>query len=290
MLYTHHTTHAGRAAARAAGVVVPLLSPYRAAHAAADAVYAAQNTCLTGHDDRTDSGCHDLPCWPEEVQWNGTGHGKYPFWVGANGCSKSPAAIQTSWSQTKQSEKFVHSSCDLSTVGGPASGPCTHLFVEWGAWMYTPDESFCCISGCGNTPSARAAPANSSSLLFPPASCSSGNAQPLTAPQSDFMKTFTYNGVSDNYVGTYYSGKVKNYTMGALSTRPFIGAFWYFTDLDDNPIEQGEGPQVWPRDICNQGASYVYHEYGQFAKASLDASVFDVPAVCKTTTTTCMFP
>ena len=54
------------------------------------------------------------------------------------------------------------------------------------------------------------------------------------------------------------------------------------TDMDDKPIEQGEGGCVAPR-WCGGPPKYLFHQYNPatFLNTSLDASVFEVPAVCK---------
>eukprot|EP00665_Eupelagonemidae_sp_cell47_P005200 gene5199-7533_t len=66
-------------------------------------------------------------------------------------CGKGAgAAITTHWSQTKNSEKFEHASCGLAGIGHKNNVACTHLFVGWSAWLYTPAEDFCCISGCSS--------------------------------------------------------------------------------------------------------------------------------------------
>lgn len=286
MLYTHHVTHAERALLARTAFALPLLSPHDAAHARADAVYAAQLSCVTGHNNTgvAPACTGSAPCWPAEVHWTGTGYGKYPFWgtAGPNpypgpGCEPGKGgAIETFWSQPKKSEKYIHASCDLSTFSTgltPNVGiPCNHLFVGWSAWLYTPDESYCCMSGCGYQ------------------GCSSLQDQVLTSPQSDWMKRFTYQGVADGYAGDYHSGRVKNYTLHVpdFEASP-VAYFWYLTDMDGTPVEQGEGPQVMPRAECGFGPAYIYHQYGNFTATSLAASTFDIPAVCKNTTNMCVF-
>merc|ERR1711998_594403 len=103
-------------------------------------------------------------------------------------------------------------------------------------------ENFCCISGFNDT---------------------SGQyqGQVLTAVQWDWMSKMTLNGESD-YSGEYYSGKVKNYTLdcsgGDGGCGPGNFYIWYYTTLDDRPVEQGEGCQVMPRTSqCSTGGSYL---------------------------------
>jgi hypothetical protein len=66
-------------------------------------------------------------------------------------------------------------------------------------------------------------------------------------------------------------------------TNPSNFWFWYVTDMNDRPIEQGEGPGV-PRSFNGQGPPhYLFHQYDPptFKPAALAASVFVVPEICK---------
>ena len=67
----------------------------------------------------------------------------------------------------------------------------------------------------------------------------------------------------------------------------------YYTDLNDKPIEQGEGCQVMPRtSACQGGGTYLYHNYDpdSWTETTIDASTFEIPSVCKTSTNKCMYP
>lgn len=70
---------------------------------------------------------------------------------------------------------------------------------------YAADESFCCVSST------------------PDIACS------MTAPERDFFKYFTDNGVSEGYVSEsgYYSGPVRNFTMHLTDPAPSNFYFWF---------------------------------------------------------------
>ena len=95
-------------------------------------------TCVTGHagviGGSDTVGNDNFPDetleWPAEVQWNGTGHGPYPFWAGpVTADIDDGAAIQSWWSAKQDAERLDHSSCAMSVVGHEDDVPCTHLFV-----------------------------------------------------------------------------------------------------------------------------------------------------------------
>ena len=97
--------------------------------------------------------------WPAEVQWNGTGHGPYPFWAGPVTADIDDGAAITSWWSAKQdAERLDHASCAMSVVGHEDDVPCTHLFVNQYAFYFSQDEEFCCISGSPNLAQALTAP------------------------------------------------------------------------------------------------------------------------------------
>jgi hypothetical protein len=140
------------------------------------------------------------------------------------------------------------------------------------AYLYLADESKCCISQ----------PDGSSSGFGP--------AETLSAPQSNFWNTFQLQGEVD-FNGVYYQGKAKHYVLSNVNEP--VRDFWYFTDLDDKPVQQGEagtGPtdQGYPTSIGHT----IWHDFDQssFDTSAIDASVFAVPAACKTTTLSCAFP
>lgn len=109
----------------------------------------------------------------------------------------------------------------------------------------------------------------------------------MSTVKRDFYKLFTYQGESEDYVSEsgLYVGTVKNYTM-SLTTNPNFW-FWYYTDTDGFPVEQGEGSCVTPRGC--RGVKYLFHQYDRdtFGAATLNASLFEFPEVCKSSTTTC---
>jgi hypothetical protein len=106
--------------------------------------------------------------------------------------------------------------------------------------------------------------------------------EPLSSPSADFMDTFTYKDTED-FTGTFYTGKIKKYLVELPSTEA-VTWFWYMTDMQDRPVEQGEGG--------HGSGIVVYHEYNtsSFESTTHDPSVFEPPAICKTTTVSCAFP
>ena len=204
------------------------------------------------------------------------GHGAYPFWLGPSG-SGGQGEIEVWWSEKQNAEKFYHASCGMSEAGASADAPCYHLFVGAQpnplAYLYTADESFCCASGPGGgapTDDDEAGPG--------------GNAEKLSAPQSDFMDLMTYQGEKD-LTTSFYSGKAKYYLETLPSTEP-VTYFWYYTTMDDKPLQQGEGG--------NGGAGIqIWHDYNtsSFTATTHDPSVFAVPDVCKQANIkSCAFP
>merc|ERR1712000_684041 len=138
------------------------------------------------------------------------------------------------------------------------------------AYLYLADESKCCIAE--------------------PTSGGGGPSETLSAPQSNFWNTFSYKGEVD-FNGVYYQGKAKHYVLSNVNEP--VRDFWYFTDLDDKPVQQGEagtGPtdQGYPTSFGHT----IWHDYkpDTLDTSAQDASIADVPAVCKTTTASCPFP
>jgi len=278
-LWSHHLTSAMQEEAKALLHALPLLpSAEREEPHLED---TTQYTCVTGHAGvvgGSDSvGNDNFPDstleWPAEVQWNGTGHGPYPFWAGpVTADIDDGAAIQSWWSAKQDSERLDHASCAMSVVGHEDDVPCTHLFVDKNAYYFSQDEEFCCISGTDSLQ------------------------QSLTAPQTTWMADFTYQGTVDNFETEYYSGTAHNYTLdcsGTAGCGPGNFYIWYLVDTEYRPIEQGEGCQVMPRTSqCASGGSYLYHNYdpATFVSTEIDSGVFAVPEVCQTTTNECYFP
>jgi hypothetical protein len=168
------------------------------------------------------------------------------------------------------------------------NGPCVHLMLAPGttvspslttgaphAYLYTEDESKCCIS----EPTA-------SIVSFPP----SGGSETLAPSQGTFWNTFTDKGEVD-FSGVYYKGKAKYYVMTGVNEP--VRDFWYFTDLDGKPVQQGEGgkgptDQGYPASI----GYTIWHDYDQSTLDSspIDSSVFAIPAACQSTVEQCTFP
>lgn len=242
------------------------------------------NTCQTGHAATpvARGSWTGFPSWPDEVEYNATGFGPYPFWAGgppsnsdSSENSTTPAQgapIHTYWSGVLNAEKLEHNGvCSIKALGAEADGPCTHLMLGTQyAYLYSQDESFCCMS---SKPSYK---------------CH------LTPMQRDFYKAFTDEGTVENYVSEsgYYNGTIKRYSMT-------IGGnfyFWYATDLSGKPVEQGEGPcNMWKSDSsrsrsCGGPPKMLWHQYNRdtFKSTKLDPEVFALPSICKSTTKTCL--
>jgi len=272
MLWAHHVSESSK---RSLNQVLPTLPVYNASMAVESKTYAEATSCVTGHamvtgGDTTRS--HDWPNWPEELHYTAKGHGAYPFWWGG-GSDSGTADMEVWWSEKFGAEKFYHSQCTGQSSW--LNGPCTHLMFASGtnagqAYLYT--DTTCCNSQASG-------------------SGGSGPAEVLAPSQGNFVDVFTYNGEVD-FSGVYYQGKAKYYTMKLPSSEP-VQDFWYFTDLDGKPVQQGEagtGPtdQGYPQ---SRGHT-IWHDYNPASldSSGIDASVFDIPDHCKSTTLSCAFP
>lgn len=289
MLWVHHVPESGKKALR--NMVLPTLEEFRMNHIKKQPVdvadrYASSYTCVTGHNMQSNhTSDHVFPHWPEEVHYEGKGHGAYPFWAGGGG-SGSSAAIDVYWSEKQQAERFYHASCSMTEVGYSSDTACYHLFVGGqpspAAYLYTASKDFCCISGPQSSRGFRSL--SGTNLSFPPP----GGSEKLAPPQSDFMDDMTLTG-TESFTGDFYSGTTKHYLLQLASTEA-VTYFWYVTTEDGKPVEQGEGGKSKSDD---SGAGIqIYHDYNTdtFKSTTVDSSIFEVPSICKTTTTTCAFP
>jgi hypothetical protein len=288
MMWAHHMSEAAKKSWR--GKNVPSLPVYDTKKAS-NKVYAQSGSCQTGHAMGTSSSTstHKWPDWPEELHYKAKAHGAYPFWWGG-GSDSGTSDIEVWWSEKQGAEKFVHSSCTGQSSW--LNGACVHLMLTPSvmhnaanltvkasaprAYLYTKDESRCCISE----------PSGSNKLKFPPG----GGSETLAPPQGTFWNTFTYKGTK-SFNGVHYKGQAKYYLLH-MNNEP-VTDFWYFTDLDGKPVQQGEagtGPtdQGYPVSIGHT----IWHDYDQstFETSAIDSSVFAIPAACKTTTEQCTFP
>merc|ERR1712232_549001 len=100
-----------------------------------------------------------------------------------------------------------------------------------------------------------------------------GPAEQLAPSQGTFWNTFTYKGERD-FDGVYYQGKAKYYVMTGVNEP--VREFWYFTDLDGKPVQQGEAgtdptDQGFPTSIGHT----IWHDYdpSTFDTSAIDASV-----------------
>jgi hypothetical protein len=267
-LWAHHMTDADKSTFDGALPTVPVYD----AQKAEDSTYAEATSCQTGHKmvaGGDGSSSHQWPDWPEQLHYTAKAHGAYPFWWGG-GSDSGVADMEVYWSEKSGAEKFIHSSCTGQSSGW--SGPCTHLLFADGpkGYLYLQDESKCCTTE--------------------PTSGGSGPVETLAPSQGTFWNTFTYKGEVD-FNGVYYQGKAKYYVLTGVNEP--VREFWYFTDLDGKPVQQGEagtGPtdQGYPVSIGHT----IWHDYdpSSLDTSAFDTSVFDIPAICKTTTTSCAFP
>jgi len=241
--------------------------------------YHQKLSCETGHNSTTvePGQWKGWPDWPDEFTYEGRGFGPFPFWYDDSPLIGDSAQIFTQYSAVRNAEKIYHDSCNLYTLGGPEETGCYDLFVGEYGYVYTPDESFCCYDS------------------RPDKACW------LNKPQRNFWETFDYQGISYDYDSMWpghYQGPVHNYTL--LVEDILVGPFWfwYYTDLDGMPVEQGEGECIVPRqcmDIYNNDLplrfikKYVYHEFDRESIniTSFDESTFKVPDVCLETTIDC---
>jgi hypothetical protein len=267
-LWAHHMTDADK---RAFDGALPMVPVYDAAKAE-DSTYAATTSCQTGHGMKKGgdgTSTHQWPDWPEELHYTAKAHGAYPFWWGG-GSDDGTSDLEVYWSEKYGAEKFIHSSCTGQSSW--LNGPCVHMYFADGpvGYLYTQDESTCCLTE--------------------PTSGGSGPSETLAPSQGNFWNTFTYKGEVD-FNGVHYQGKAKYYVLTGVNEP--VREFWYFTDLDGKPVQQGEagtGPtdQGYPQSIGHT----IWHDYDQssFDTSAIDESVWTIPASCKTTTLTCAFP
>jgi len=224
--------------------------------------------------------------WPEQLTYTATGHGAFPFWdKGGAGCStcdpsvSGSAQLKVRYSSKQGSEILLHESCGDMTwtgsSGAPKKSPCNHIFTpDLGAFIYTPktsleveaDGKFCCRS------------------------VAAGSKTFTGAVPRDWMKSGTYAGTYADFKGEHYSGPIKMYTFtGALS-------FWYYTQPDGTPVQQGEGCEQpggkKPTACAKEMPIVLYHDFdpATFKNATFTQSDFEVPDVCKTTTVSCAIP
>jgi len=285
MLWAHHIPESGKRALK--DMVLPSLETFKMHHVReqpreiADR-YASSYTCVTGHNMQSNhTSDHVWPHWPAEVHYEGKGHGAYPFWAGGGGSGGS-AAIDVYWSEKQQAERFYHASCSMTEVGYSSDTACYHLFVGGqpspAAYLYTEKKDFCCVSGPQSSRGSR-------SLQFPPGP---GGSEKLAPPQSDFMDKMTLTG-TESFTGDFYTGSTKHYLM-QLASSEAVDYFWYVTTDDGKPVEQGEGGKN-RNDSSGKGIQ-IFHDYNTdtFKSVTIDASIFEVPTICKTTSNTCTFP
>lgn len=284
MQWVHHLSDAGRKMLAAGRVRLPLLaekgtvehSPelIRGGHHVVAKRLASQVTCQVGHDAVAEARgtWEGFPTWPYEVEYDAAGFGPYPFWTfnsAGTGSLTQGTPIHTYWSAVLNAERLEHANCQLKEMGWSEDQACTHLFLGTKyAYLFDAAESKCCVS---STPSYK---------------CH------LTTMPRDFYNIFNYDGIVD-YEGEsgFHSGQVKKYSMHLTTPSNFW--FWYATDLDDKPVEQGEGgcAMFGPSGTraCPNGPKFLFHQYNtsSFKEVTLDPEVFAIPEVCKNTQEMC---
>jgi len=228
---------------------------------------------------------HQWPDWPEELHYKAIGHGAYPFWWTSDfDHEDGEAPMEVWWSEKQGVEKFYHESCSGSFKWIDGS-PCYHM-------MFAPNSAGQTLAYMFNEAAAQGKTLDEGAhcCLTNPSGSGVGPSETLAPAQGNFWNTFTYKGEVD-FSGKFYTGKVKYYLMSGVNEP--VRDFWYFTDLDGKPVQQGEagtGPtdQGYPTSIGHT----IWHDYdpSSFDTSAIDPSVFEVPAYCKTTTTSCAFP
>jgi hypothetical protein len=284
-MFAHHLSEDAKKAFDKTLPTIPVYDEKKAS----DKVYATTLSCKTGHamikgGDGTST--HQWPDWPEELHYKAKGHGAYPFWWGG-GSDSGTADLEVWWSEKQGYELFYHSTCTGLDSWNKGGAPCYHLMLAVEQQGATP------VSYLFNE-AARQGKSNSEGgnccLTNPTSGGASGPAITLNPSQGNFWNTFKYMGTRD-FNGVYYKGTAKYYVL--TNVPGAIADFWYFTDMDDKPVQQGEagtGPsdQGYPTSFGHT----IWHDYkpDTLDTSAQDASIADVPAVCKTTTASCPFP
>jgi hypothetical protein len=294
MWYVHHVPQATQVKLRE-DLTLPLL-PERERHTAKDVPVGLAGPGLAGpgglgcdvaHAKQSTAKNDKYVEWPEELTYTALGHGAFPFWDnGGPGCShcdpsvSGGATLKVRYSSKLGSEILLHEKCgDMSWTGSssaPNKSPCNHIFTpDQGAFIYTPktsleveaDGNFCCRT------------VQAGSTMF------------TGAVPRDWMKTATYAGTYSGFSGDHYSGSVEMFTWSEAGL-----AFWYYTQPDGTPVQQGEGcyqPGGKKPQACQKMMPIVlYHDFdpATFKNATFTQADFTVPDVCKNTKISCSIP
>lgn len=285
MLWAHHLSEGDKAAFGEREL--PTLPAYDD-EKATSRVYTEALSCQTGHAMVTGgdgTSTHEWPDWPAELHYTAIGHGAYPFWwISTFTHEDDEAPMEVWWSETQGVEKFYHSMC-AGTYAWMNGYACYHMMFsptaagKYNAYMYNEEAS----EGKSNAQGAEC-------CISEPTSGGVGPSEVLAPSQGNFWNTFTDKGEVD-FEGTYYQGKANYYVMTGVSEP--VADFWYFTDLEGKPVQQGEGgtgptDQGYP---TSKGHT-IWHDYdpSSLDSSAIDASVFEVPAYCLETTQACAFP
>ena len=83
--------------------------------------------------------------------------------------------------------------------------------------------------------------------------------------------------------GMYYTTDQGQEVMDGVSGP--VTWFWYVTDMEGNPVEQGEGGKS---NTDGSGAGvHIWHSYRNFTEEAIPESTFAIPAICQNTRNTC---
>jgi len=278
MMFAHHLSETSKKSFAETLPTIPIYDEDKAS----DTHYASSLSCQTGHamvKGGDGSSSHQWPDWPEELHYKAKGHGAYPFWWGG-GSDDGTADLEVWWSEKQGYELFYHSTCTGNGESWLQGQPCYHLMLtpespnaDPLSYLFSEDRSECCLTN----------PKSSDWTPFGP---------PLTlAPaQGTFWKTFTDMGTVD-FNGIYYQGKAHYYVLRNVPGA--VADFWYFTDLEGKPVQQGEaGTGPTDQGYPSSRGHTIWHDYqpGTLDTAAQDSSVAEVPAACLATTTSCAFP
>lgn len=287
MLWAHHLSETGKV--NFGQVELPTLPAYDASKSTSQ-VYADALSCQTGHamkkgGDGTSS--HQWPDWPEELHYKAMGHGAYPFWWTGFSHEDDSAPMEAWWSEKQGAEKFYHSSCHgaFSSTTWLDGSACYHLMLApsetgtYKSYLYNEDAE----NGKSHAEGARCCTTN-------PSGSGRGPSENLGPAQGTFWKTFQDKGEVD-FDGVYYKGKAHYYVMTGVKEP--VADFWYFTDLDGKPVQQGEaGTGPTDQGYPSSKGHTIWHDYdpSTLDSSAIAPSVFKVPAECLSTTTACAFP
>lgn len=297
--WVHHLTDSTRLAfSTYSNISMPLLPKnlenhtfLLAQHPGVKVLLNEQVSCQTAHSSESlgyEGHDADWPVWPNELTYEATAYGLYPFWnLGKLGSLEETFALnmsksghlRTYFSGTHNQARYDHSECPSLPDGlqfgnfplkNMPAGPCTNLFLGDGTgFLYSrvSDRSFCCMTSrpVGQGP------------------CRLTAVSPNFIDKFDFIHDFNYTAESGSY-----EGLAKLYARKGPDTFPIW--FWYVTTLEGLPVEQGEGyclmygPDGTRKctDESSINHAVVFHQYHPetVERWEYNSNVFNVPEVC----------